>query len=88
MPHLTGRGHTKAEIESILVRYAESGVDNILALRGDPPKAGDAGPVIFPMPSIWFASFNHSTSLGATPTGALPLALLDTPKGTTKPPTC
>ena len=48
MPHLTGRGHTKAEIESILVRYAESGVNNILALRGDPPKDGDSGPGDFP----------------------------------------
>ena len=48
MPHLTGRGHTKAEMESILVRFAESGVDNILALRGDPPKAGDPGPGDFP----------------------------------------
>lgn len=38
VPHLTCIGHSKAEIESILQRYAEAGVGNILALRGDPPK--------------------------------------------------
>jgi methylenetetrahydrofolate reductase (NADPH) len=38
MAHLTSTGHTQAEIESILTRYAKAGVSNILALRGDPPK--------------------------------------------------
>jgi methylenetetrahydrofolate reductase (NADPH) len=38
VPHLTCVGHTKAEIDSILTRYAAAGVSNILALRGDPPK--------------------------------------------------
>jgi methylenetetrahydrofolate reductase (NADPH) len=38
VPHLTCIGHSEAEIESILVRYAEAGVSNILALRGDPPR--------------------------------------------------
>ncbi len=38
IPHLTCVGHTEAEIETILQRYAEAGVCNILALRGDPPK--------------------------------------------------
>lgn len=38
IPHLTCVGHTEAEIEDILTRYAEAGVTNILALRGDPPK--------------------------------------------------
>jgi methylenetetrahydrofolate reductase (NADPH) len=38
VPHLTCVGHTHAEIESILHRYAAAGVSNILALRGDPPK--------------------------------------------------
>lgn len=37
VPHLTCIGHTKAEIDTILSRYAEAGVGNILALRGDPP---------------------------------------------------
>jgi len=38
VPHLTCVGHTEAEIEAILRRYAAAGVANILALRGDPPR--------------------------------------------------
>ena len=38
IPHLTCVGHTKAEIQAILERYAAEGVGNILALRGDPPE--------------------------------------------------
>jgi len=37
VPHLTCIGHTEEEIRDILIRYAEAGVGNILALRGDPP---------------------------------------------------
>jgi methylenetetrahydrofolate reductase (NADPH) len=37
--HLTCVCHSEAEIATILDRYAESGVENILALGGDPPKA-------------------------------------------------
>jgi methylenetetrahydrofolate reductase (NADPH) len=42
MAHLTCVGSTKDEIKSILDRLAEAGVDNVLALRGDPPKGEDA----------------------------------------------
>ena len=38
VPHLTCIGHTEAEIDAILQRYADAGVSNILALRGDPPR--------------------------------------------------
>lgn len=38
VPHLTCVCHTEEEIDSILVRYAEAGVSNILALGGDAPK--------------------------------------------------
>lgn len=37
VPHLTTVGHTRAEVESILDRYAQAGVSNIMALRGDAP---------------------------------------------------
>jgi len=36
--HLTCVGSTKSEMRDILTRYAENGIENILALRGDPPK--------------------------------------------------
>jgi methylenetetrahydrofolate reductase (NADPH) len=38
IPHLTCVCHSRAEISEILTRYATSGVENILALRGDPPR--------------------------------------------------
>jgi methylenetetrahydrofolate reductase (NADPH) len=36
--HLTCVCHKLAELESILDRYAASGIENILALSGDPPR--------------------------------------------------
>ena len=36
MGHLTCVGHTRAELESILASFADAGVHNVLALRGDP----------------------------------------------------
>lgn len=38
MAHLTCVGHTRAEIEEIIAVYVEAGVNNVLALAGDPPK--------------------------------------------------
>jgi len=38
VPHLTCVGHSKAEVFAILTRYANAGVANVLALRGDPPR--------------------------------------------------
>ena len=48
VPHLTCVGHTKAEVQEILGRYAAAGVSNILALRGDPPKGGAPAAGDFP----------------------------------------
>ena len=38
MAHLTCAAHTRDELAAIVARYREAGVENILALGGDPPK--------------------------------------------------
>jgi methylenetetrahydrofolate reductase (NADPH) len=38
MAHLTCASHTRAELVAIVERYGDAGIDNILALGGDPPK--------------------------------------------------
>jgi methylenetetrahydrofolate reductase (NADPH) len=40
MPHLTCVGHTRAELVDLLGSYRDSGVENVLALAGDPPADG------------------------------------------------
>jgi methylenetetrahydrofolate reductase (NADPH) len=40
MAHLTCVGHTRADVDALLDHYAANGVENILALGGDPPADG------------------------------------------------
>lgn len=40
--HLTCVGQSRAEIDAVIERYRELGVDHIVALRGDPPEGIDA----------------------------------------------
>ena len=42
MAHLTCLGHTTDDIDSLVDSYLAAGVENILALGGDPPKDGPA----------------------------------------------
>ncbi|HUP69179.1 MAG TPA: methylenetetrahydrofolate reductase, partial [Acidimicrobiales bacterium] len=39
MAHLTCAGHTRAELTDIVTGYGAEGLENILALAGDPPAA-------------------------------------------------
>lgn len=41
MAHLTCAAHFRSQLEEILTGYWNEGVENILALRGDPPKDAD-----------------------------------------------
>jgi methylenetetrahydrofolate reductase (NADPH) len=38
VPHLTCVGSSRAELAEVVAEFHEQGIDNILALRGDPPK--------------------------------------------------
>ncbi|MCE9622337.1 MAG: methylenetetrahydrofolate reductase [Actinomycetia bacterium] len=44
MAHMTCTGHTRAEVRAMLTDYQAEGVENILALGGDPPAHGEPAP--------------------------------------------
>ena len=53
--HLVTAAHTQDDLESILERYASQGIENVLALRGDPPL--EASCALAP------GEFNHAIDL-------------------------
>lgn len=57
MAHLSCTGHTRPEIAAILDQLAAAGIDNVLPLRGDPPR----GEVFTPVPG----GFAHASDLVA-----------------------
>lgn len=44
MPHLTCVAHTRADLEDLVGRYREAGLEHVLALHGDLPKDADGLP--------------------------------------------
>ena len=63
--HMTCVGSTKADIGEILREYQEHGIDDIMALRGDPPK----GETSFRQPE---GGFTHAADLVAFVRGSFP----------------
>lgn len=57
MAHLSCTGHSRDELAGVLDRLAEAGIENVLALRGDPPR----GEVFRPVPG----GFAHASDLAA-----------------------
>ncbi len=65
MPHLTCVGHTRHEITEILATYVDAGIENVLALAGDPPKnPDDASPSDFAYAIELVEHIREHTSLG------------------------
>jgi methylenetetrahydrofolate reductase (NADPH) len=62
MPHLTCIDQSKEELRAILGNYRLMGVDNVLALRGDPPQ----GQVAFVAPKDGFCYAKDLVELAAT----------------------
>ncbi len=57
MAHLTAVDHRRDELTAILAAYRDAGVENVLALRGDPPRGSG--------PDEVFWEFEHAVELAA-----------------------
>src|SRR5437016_2354728 len=65
MPHLTCVGQTRDEIEGLLIRYRDEGLENVLALAGDPPLEGpDEGEFTYAVELIELARSVSDFSIG------------------------
>lgn len=75
MAHLTCAAHRRAELVEILERYRAAGVENVLALRGDPPLGASA-----PLPAGELAHAEELVAL-AKDTGDFCVAVAAHPAG-------
>jgi methylenetetrahydrofolate reductase (NADPH) len=57
MAHLTAVNHRREELTAILAAYRDAGVENVLALRGDPPRGSG--------PDATFWELDHAEQLAA-----------------------
>lgn len=58
MAHMTCLGASRDELHGVLSRLADAGIENVLALRGDPPRGADS---FTPHPD----GFSHASELAA-----------------------
>src|SRR5581483_6727348 len=67
MPHLTCVGQTRAEIRELLESYRDAGLENVLALAGDPPHDGiDPGEFTYAVELIELAREIGEFSVGVS----------------------
>ncbi|HUP76347.1 MAG TPA: methylenetetrahydrofolate reductase [Acidimicrobiales bacterium] len=68
MPHLTCVGHTRAQVRDLLGEYEANGIDNILALAGDPPTDGspDLGDFRYAVELVEFVREHADFSIGVS----------------------
>ena len=68
MPHLTCVGHTRKQVRDLLAEYEASGIDNILALAGDPPTDGspDLGDFRYAIELVEFVREHADFSIGVS----------------------
>ncbi|MEO5840029.1 MAG: methylenetetrahydrofolate reductase [Acidimicrobiales bacterium] len=68
MPHLTCVGHTRAQVRDLLAEYEAAGIDNILALAGDPPTDGspDLGEFRYAVELVEFVREQADFSIGVS----------------------
>ncbi|HZQ84868.1 MAG TPA: methylenetetrahydrofolate reductase [Acidimicrobiales bacterium] len=67
MPHLTCVGQTRAEIRELLESYRDAGLENVLALAGDPPQDGiDPGEFTYAVELIELAREIGEFSVGVS----------------------
>ncbi len=73
MAHLTCTGHTRLELADILVNFRKSGVENLMALAGDPPTdpSADLGELAYAVELVELARAIGGFCIGvaAHPTG-------------------
>ena len=68
MAHLTCQGHTRDEVARILEDYRAAGIENVLALGGDPPTdPADHRPSDYTYASSWSRTSPRVTSRSASP---------------------
>lgn len=65
MAHVTCIGHTLAEVRGLLEDYAQAGVSDILALRGDPPRGDTEWKLVFGGPEHAIDVVRMAKAMGA-----------------------